>query len=238
MLLHIHTFSYVSGTTTTRATTVCFLSPRAAQALTVSPVSTSRARLCVTCKRRKQHKTNTVYILAQVPRPCKAWPKAKVVCIASGFSQSGNMNFVCTLTCRSKAGKPPRSPRDWVVQVLRHELLKSVQQQWLPQRMPEMTRRVRPSRRDQRSERAANRVDEGVGQGGGTGEGVGTVSTDGEEARRVFTARSFRHGASVSCSDYFVVHRAVACQILEVRVLWESGISPAPFSTGETDALL
>ena len=39
-------------------------------------------------------------------------------------------------------------------------------------------------------------------------------------------AYTFRHGASVRCFDYFVVHRAVACQILEVRGLEESGISP------------
>ena len=37
---------------------------------------------------------------------------------------------------------------------------------------------------------------------------------------------TFRHGASVWCFDNCVVHRAVACQILEVRVLEESGISP------------
>ena len=40
------------------------------------------------------------------------------------------------------------------------------------------------------------------------------------------TIPTFRHGASVSRFDYFVVHRAVACQILEVQVLEESGISP------------
>ena len=40
------------------------------------------------------------------------------------------------------------------------------------------------------------------------------------------TAPTFRHGASVPRFDYFVVHRAVACQILEVRVLEESRISP------------
>ena len=37
---------------------------------------------------------------------------------------------------------------------------------------------------------------------------------------------TFRHGASVRRFDHFVVHRAVACQIFEVRVLEESGISP------------
>ena len=37
-------------------------------------------------------------------------------------------------------------------------------------------------------------------------------------------APTFRHGASVRCFDYFVVHRAVACQIREVRVLEESGV--------------
>ena len=37
---------------------------------------------------------------------------------------------------------------------------------------------------------------------------------------------TFRHGASVRCFDHFVVHRTVACQIFEVRVLEESGISP------------
>ena len=37
---------------------------------------------------------------------------------------------------------------------------------------------------------------------------------------------TFRHGASVRRFDYFVVHRAVACQIREVCVLEESGISP------------
>ena len=37
---------------------------------------------------------------------------------------------------------------------------------------------------------------------------------------------TFRHGASVRCFDYFVVHRAVACQVQEVRVLEESGVSP------------
>ena len=36
---------------------------------------------------------------------------------------------------------------------------------------------------------------------------------------------TFRHGASVRRFDFFVVHRAVACQIREVRVLEESGIS-------------
>ena len=36
----------------------------------------------------------------------------------------------------------------------------------------------------------------------------------------------FRHGASVWCFDCFVVHRVVACQILQVRVFEESGISP------------
>ena len=36
------------------ATQFVFLSPRAVEALTVTPVSTSRARLCVTCQRRKQ----------------------------------------------------------------------------------------------------------------------------------------------------------------------------------------
>ena len=39
-------------------------------------------------------------------------------------------------------------------------------------------------------------------------------------------APTFRHGASARCFDYFVVHRAVACQIREVRVLEDSGISP------------
>ena len=39
-------------------------------------------------------------------------------------------------------------------------------------------------------------------------------------------APTFRHGASVRFFDYFVVHRAVACQIREVRVLEESGVSP------------
>ena len=39
-------------------------------------------------------------------------------------------------------------------------------------------------------------------------------------------APTFRHGASVRCFDYFVVHRAVACRIREVRVLEDSGISP------------
>ena len=39
-------------------------------------------------------------------------------------------------------------------------------------------------------------------------------------------ASTFRHRASVRCFDYFVVHRALACQMLEVRVLEESGISP------------
>ena len=37
---------------------------------------------------------------------------------------------------------------------------------------------------------------------------------------------TFRHGASVRCFGYFVVHRAVACQNHEVRVLEDSGISP------------
>ena len=37
---------------------------------------------------------------------------------------------------------------------------------------------------------------------------------------------TFRHGASVRCFDYLVVHRALACQIREVRVLEDSGISP------------
>ena len=40
------------------------------------------------------------------------------------------------------------------------------------------------------------------------------------------TIPTFRHGASVRRFDYLVVHRAVACQIREVRVLEESGISP------------
>ena len=39
-------------------------------------------------------------------------------------------------------------------------------------------------------------------------------------------APTSRHGASVRCFDNFVVHRTVACQILEARVLEESGISP------------
>ena len=39
-------------------------------------------------------------------------------------------------------------------------------------------------------------------------------------------APTFRHGASVRCFDYFVVHRAAACQILEVGFLEELGISP------------
>ena len=38
-------------------------------------------------------------------------------------------------------------------------------------------------------------------------------------------APTFRHGAPVRCFDYFLVHRAVACQIREVRVLEDSGIS-------------
>ena len=37
---------------------------------------------------------------------------------------------------------------------------------------------------------------------------------------------TFRHGASARCFDYFVVHHAVACQVREVRVLEESGVSP------------
>ena len=37
-------------------------------------------------------------------------------------------------------------------------------------------------------------------------------------------APTFRHGASVRFFDYFVVHRAVACQIREVRVLEESRV--------------
>ena len=40
------------------------------------------------------------------------------------------------------------------------------------------------------------------------------------------TVPTFRHGASVRCFDYFVVHHAVACQVREVRVLEESGVSP------------
>ena len=42
-------------------------------------------------------------------------------------------------------------------------------------------------------------------------------------------APTFRHGASVRCFDYFVVHCAMACQIREVRVLEDSGISPEAF---------
>ena len=37
---------------------------------------------------------------------------------------------------------------------------------------------------------------------------------------------TFRHGASVRCFDYIVVHHAVACHVREVRVLEESGVSP------------
>ena len=40
------------------------------------------------------------------------------------------------------------------------------------------------------------------------------------------TVPTFRHGASVRCFDYFVVHHAVACHVREVRVLEESGVSP------------
>ena len=40
------------------------------------------------------------------------------------------------------------------------------------------------------------------------------------------TMPTFRHGASVRRFDYFVVHRATRCQILEVQVLEKSGISP------------
>ena len=40
------------------------------------------------------------------------------------------------------------------------------------------------------------------------------------------TTLTLEHGASVRRIDYFVVHRAVACQIPEVRVLEESGVSP------------
>ena len=39
-------------------------------------------------------------------------------------------------------------------------------------------------------------------------------------------APTFRHGASVRCFDYFVVHGAMARQILEVCVLEVSRISP------------
>ena len=39
-------------------------------------------------------------------------------------------------------------------------------------------------------------------------------------------APTFLHGASVRCFDHFVVHRAVACQIRQMRVLEDSGISP------------
>ena len=39
-------------------------------------------------------------------------------------------------------------------------------------------------------------------------------------------APTFRHGASVRCFDHFVVHGAMARQILEVCVLEDSGISP------------
>ena len=38
------------------------------------------------------------------------------------------------------------------------------------------------------------------------------------------TVPTFRHGASVRCFDYFMVHHAVACQVREVRVLEESGL--------------
>ena len=37
---------------------------------------------------------------------------------------------------------------------------------------------------------------------------------------------TFRHGASVLYFHFFMVHYAVACQIWEVRVLEDSGISP------------
>ena len=40
------------------------------------------------------------------------------------------------------------------------------------------------------------------------------------------TIPTFRHGASVRRFDYFVVHRAVACQVLDVHVQEASGISP------------
>ena len=48
-------------------------------------------------------------------------------------------------------------------------------------------------------------------------------------------APTFRHGASVRCFDHFVVHRAVACQIREVRVL-EGGFRPQPTSPGPDEA--
>ena len=51
-------------------------------------------------------------------------------------------------------------------------------------------------------------------------------------------ALTFRHRPSILCSDCFVVHRAVACQILEVRVPEESGISPHTPGPGETEPLL
>ena len=45
----------------------------------------------------------------------------------------------------------------------------------------------------------------------------------------------------VRCFDYFVVHHAVACQVREVRVLEESGVSPHPRagreSAGDTERL-
>ena len=40
------------------------------------------------------------------------------------------------------------------------------------------------------------------------------------------TIPTFRHGASVRRFDYFMEHHAVACQILEVHVQEDSGISP------------
>ena len=55
------------------------------------------------------NKQQTVAILAQVPRP-----SAKVVFIASRSSQSGCVNFCLYTDMPFKAGKPPRSPHDWL----------------------------------------------------------------------------------------------------------------------------
>ena len=50
--------------------------------------------------------------------------------------------------------------------------------------------------------------------------------TFGEYATHARLAGVLVKPASVRCFDYFVVHHAVACQIREVRVLEESGVSP------------
>ena len=150
----------------------------------MSLVRTSHARPASRVKeddknknKRTNKRTNTVAILAQAPWALSQGGVYRIRIEPKWLRKI----FVCAPTCLSKRvrrlvrlmiGCGSFAPRALEI---RTAIMASAENA-----TDAISRRVTPSRRDQRSENASQ-VDEGVGQGGGTGERVGTIPTGGEE---------------------------------------------------------